>query len=242
MFRFRTLTVLGLCGLALAAGTALASVGSGLQASRGPTSFKAAGSRAIDTSCSAQTPGQLGLLARVAPGHSARELQAQGYRVYAALGQSPGQLASDRDLLVEIGSRLTGGPSTDVAALRRNAALSSAGAVLSQSLDPALRSCNYRLDDRPAAQHLVGKAEVVMVRNGLVSNTELAADSTIFLIGDNPLNQGQVIVTIAVAGATIPDPFENPSRLHSLIPIVAIVDKSSGRVLQAGFGAWYATS
>lgn len=240
MLILNKLTIVSAGGPAIAMAVVLAAVVHG--GSLGGASLKAAGSRAIDTPCSAQQPGTIGLLGQVAPGHSARELQAQGYRVYTAIAGTLGQRAGDRDNLVEIGSRLEGGQPAELSVLRLNPTLSAAGAVMAQSLDPALRSCNYRLDNKPAATRLVANAETAIVRARLTTRAEFGKDSTIFMVSDNPLDSAQVLVTVDVAGPTIPDPFEATSNLHSLVPIIAVVNRASGQVLQVGFGAWYAAN
>lgn len=237
MVIFRKLIAVNAGVLAIAMAAALATLVHGGPTSE--TSLKAAGSRAIDTPCDSQQPGGIGMLGRLAPGHSARELQAQGYRVYSAVARTPGQKPTDADRIVEIGRQVQSGQPTELAVLRLNPALSAVGPVLAQSLDPTLRSCNYKLDNRPAALRLRGKAETAMIQAGLISRAELASDSTIFLVSDNPLDSHQVLVTADVAGPTIPDPFETTSNLRSFVPIIAVINKESGTVVQVGFGAWY---
>ncbi len=173
----------------------------------------------------------------MAAGHTPAELTHEGYTVWDAASSTLGAPASSRaGGLVSLPFYDHGAP-VNLERLQKNPAVAAAEYVRAQSTDPSLQSYNYRLEDRPATQRFLIPAEAAMVAGGFVTRAQIDDGSTIFLISDDPINGGHLIVTVDVSGPLVRNR-PAPPNSHSLIAVVAFMDRTSGQVLDVGFGSW----
>jgi len=202
--------------------------------------------------CDQQDSGTLAVVGRIALGHTAAELGAAGYSITPAFVKTQDRIARDSvvtpsvnadDQFVVVYARdhhtLSG--DKDLKDLQASTALQGVGPVHAQSNDPALRSCDNRLADKPAAQELMRAATVAMVTQGFVTQAQLDASSTTFRISDDPTHSGNKFVTAILArpvqvSATSPA----PSVAQSLTPIVASIDPTTKIVSSVSYANWYA--
>jgi|SRR5579884_526546 len=106
------------------------------------------------------------------------------------------------------------------------------GMAFAQSEDPALRSCDYKLADRPADQPLIQAAKAALGSNGLATAEQMNSDGAVYLVSDDPLDANDEIVTIDVPTTST----ELPNGGHSFASehLVAVVDKSTDAVSEIG--------
>lgn len=209
------------------------------------------------TPCEEQQPGEVALLGRLAPGRSVAELRARGYRTTAAVD------GIEDDLVV-----IRGVSGAQFSALQSEPALRAVGPLLAQSSDPDLRSCDYRLSDKPKAAALAEVVGKAMVDAGLLTRAQIDAGGTIFTLSDDPTNPRQLFFTVILARpvpmpspiwvpldnqpATGPRTFlniapqEELDRLRDatqasgyLDAYVAVIDKTTGDVVGVGRAHWY---
>ncbi|PZR60593.1 MAG: hypothetical protein DLM71_10525 [Chloroflexi bacterium] len=124
-------------------------------------------------SCGQGTPSAIAEVGRLAPGHRITELQAAGYGAVQAIS----------GVLYAKGSQ-----PLDTKALAVNPALASLAALLYRTNDMSMVSCNYRLADNPTAKQIAAAATQTMLANGVLTEAELQAESTIFFVTDDPTN------------------------------------------------------
>jgi hypothetical protein len=104
--------------------------------------------------------------------------------------------------------------------------------------DPKLQSCEYLLQDRPAAQPYIAAAVAAAVRHGLAASArKLRARLGIVLIGDNPLQSGSLVVVLLVSGPKIgtTDGHAVYGRYRS---IFAVLSRASRNVTAVAAGTW----
>lgn len=250
------------CGIGVVAGTAVAGTGATTSGARVPEGRSGRFSD-IAVPCERLPPAPLAVVGRIALGHSASEMAAVGYGVALALAYSR--------LEVVTGTALAPTPSAaslslsnqvvvlyplhgrgvvrpeDVRSTTALAALSNVAQLNAQSSDPTLRSCNYRLSDSPRAQSLMQVATAAMVAQGVVTQEQLDASSTIFLISDDPLRPGYEYVSAVLARSvtvTAPNPTDpypvGAMASQNLTPIVASINAATKSVSSVGYGNWYA--
>ncbi len=255
------------CGIGAVAGTAVAGTGATTSGARGAATRVPEGrSRTfsdIAVPCERLPPAPLAVVGRIAPGHSASEMAAVGYGVAPALAYSR--------LEVVTGTALAPAPSAaslslsnqvvvlyplhgrgvvrpeDVRGTTALAALSNVAQLNAQSSDPTLRSCDHRLSDSPRAQSLMQAATAAMVAQGVVTQEQLDASSTIFLISDDLLRPGYEYVSAVLARSVIvtaPNPTDpypvGAMASQNLTPIVASINTATKSVSSVGYGNWYA--
>jgi hypothetical protein len=176
--------------------------------------------------CGQRNPARIAVIGQLAPGHSASEVR--GFGIAPAFnGLDPGTVVLYR------GSDL---PPLEASDLQSEPAIAHAALLTAQTNDLSLRSCNYRLADNPKASAVASRAVAFMVDRGLVSQSQVAAGSTIFLLTDNPLNAAQMYFAVVLASPAT----ATSSASQTLTPIVATIERGSGRVLGAGVANWYA--
>jgi hypothetical protein len=182
------------------------------------------------TPCEEQQPGVIALLGRLAPGHPVAELKAKGYGAVAAVeGAESG--------LVVI---FPGDLEPDINRLKKESALSVVGPLLAQTnSDPDLRSCDYRLSDKPKAAAFAEAASEALVDAGLLTRAQIDEGGTIFMLSDDPTNPDHLFLTVstAVGLETLPTSMLDLSGLRSAY--VAVIDKATGTILDTGKAHWY---
>lgn len=205
--------------------------------------------------CGEQTSMSMAVVGRIAHGHSAAELIRKGYGVVPALvstqqlstATNPALEASPAtDNTVVIYSH-TVGPSSSgtslldhMALLQNEPALQSVGVLHAQSSDAALRSCDYRLSDSPAAQALRQTATFAMLAHRYLTQAQLDDPLTIFLISDDPLQAGRKFVTVVLAHPMTAAEVASPPVSRNPPPVVVSVEWPTMKVLAVGYGNWYA--
>lgn len=197
--------------------------------------------------CAAHPATSIATLAIVASGHTATELHARGYSTAAALVPTLNEVVRGRDAvaaqtsdaIVLYGAGVKG--VGDVQALQTSGLLTSVAPLLGQSTNPTYRTCDYRLADNPSALALLHKAATSMVSAGLLTENELDAPSSIYMVSDNPFTPNDEYVTVLLEK---PVPMTAggqgmPPESQLVTPIVAEVNAASGVVKRVGFGNWY---
>ncbi|MGH7750191.1 MAG: hypothetical protein ACREQ5_36300, partial [Candidatus Dormibacteria bacterium] len=181
----------------------------------------------------------IGIVARMAAGHMPAELAKAGYSVWDAASTKLGAPASAvAGGLVSLPAYVNGAL-VDLQRLRHNPAIAAVGYVRAQTSDPSLRSFDYKLSDKPAAQRFLIPAEAAIVAGGFATRAQINAPASIRMISDDPIDPGQLIVTATIEGPLITLPATSTITAHSLIAVVAFIDRASARVLDVGFGSWY---
>jgi hypothetical protein len=191
-------------------------------------------------SCSAQTPGQIGLVGRIATGHQPAELTNSGFTVYSLTSEAEGRTAAQDETLIAIGRHKSDGSVVSVASLGATSGLASVAPVLSQSSDPTLRSCFYKLNDSSGALPYLHAGQNALVKRGYVTEGHLSDASTSYMISDNPLDSTEILLTMIVPGAkvTLPSTSNGPSVL-GLRSFVVRLARDRMTVIAAGYGSWY---
>lgn len=177
------------------------------------------------TPCDEQEPGTIAMIASLAPGRSIADLERSGYHAVPALrGKAVGLVV----VLPAAGARQP----ADVA---KDPAVTGAGWLRAQvTTDPSLRSCDHRLADKPAAVALAQRAIAAMEQAGLLTQAEVDADGTTYLLSDDPISPSQLIFTVLL---TKPAVGEAPSEFR---PVSTLIQKGSGRIVETGEANWYA--
>lgn len=173
-----------------------------------------------------QGASPIGFVARLSDADSGNALEAAGFRV--TTGRSIDPSAPPTAI---VGLRKADGTPVDLRDLDSVHGVLGAGAVFPQSSDPALRSCSYRLQDRPQALRLVSAAEAALASSGAASRQQMEGSSAVYLVSDNPLDPSQVIVTIDVpgTGTTLPS---GQGEAFNTVSLEALVDRPTLHVAQ----------
>jgi len=170
--------------------------------------------------------GGIALVGRLAPGHNLSELPQGSVRAIDG---------ADPDLVV-FWPGLNPFSLPDPQDPPTHPALVNVGWLRSNALDPALKSCDYRLEDNPAAAEIGRKAAAFMVQQGLLTQEQIDGPGTTFQLAEDPTNPAYLFFTVVLAkdgggpGAALS---------QQLFPYTATIDKVSGAVLSAGRAHWY---
>jgi len=177
-------------------------------------------------------------IARLNGGRTAKDIAKTGYAVrlqvarpdggaYVVVGSSSGSPLTAKSLRID-----------DLQPLVNAGIISSPKDVLSQSSDPLLASCDYTLAERPAALPYLQAAEQAGFAHGLIKPSDLP-NLGVRIISDDPYSKDDVLVTLQIG--TRPKPIGAPGTpvLMSDYDVVAVVDKSSFKVLAIADGNWY---
>jgi hypothetical protein len=104
--------------------------------------------------------------------------------------------------------------------------------------DPRLQSCEYLLQDRPAAQPYIAAAVAAAVRHGLAASArKLRARLEIILIGDNPLRSSSLVVTLLVSGPKI-GTIGGHAVYGPYRSIFAVLSRATRNVTAVAAGTW----
>lgn len=166
------------------------------------------------------------LAVKLSNAQAASALAASGLRIGASRAIAPGT-----STMTLISPRKADGTPVSLAAVQSILGVQSAGAVFPQSADPTLRSCDYKLQDKPRAQRLVSAAETALASAGVASRQQMDGDGAMYLVSDNPLDTEQVIVTIDVPGTGVALPGGQGMAFNE-VSHEAFVDCSTGQVTQ----------
>lgn len=185
------------------------------------------------------SPAVIGFVARLRPGYSVSQLTSVGLHPHplsASTRSNTSGLPSVGDSEIVV----AGSSSTDLNALQKNAAVAAAGEVLAQSADATLLSCDQHLSDKPKAVVLRDAAIDALVAEGAASRSVLTADSTSWTLSADPLDGKRVFLTAYIPGGVVSNPAASAAgqMLLQSIPLVAVLDKSTGSPIQVGFGSW----
>src|SRR5438132_2160118 len=180
------------------------------------------------------TPPPVGLLGRLRAGSTPESLISAGYKAISAID------GTEDDLFVL--APATGGVVSEanaesaLAQLRSLPAVKSVGFILAQSEDPELRSCDYRLSDKPAAVEIAQRATAWMVANAVLTQSQFDAGGTTFQLAEDPTKPEHLFFTVLLAapGGGIP----GSENAGSLTSYVATIDKATGAILSAGRAHW----
>lgn len=179
--------------------------------------------------CKEQTPAQIAVLGRLAPGRDISSLLARGFFAVPAID------GIDENLVVIAAS----GRQIDPEELRNEPALVASGPLGSHTLDPALSTCDYRLSDNEAATALMSAATSVMIERGMLTREQIDAGGTTFQVAEDPTDASRLFLTVLLA-----KPLQQPGHAGTpisdlLIPYVAVMDKASSAILGVGRAHWY---
>jgi len=146
---------------------------------------------------------------------------------YVVVGSSSGSPLTAKSLRID-----------DLQPLVSAGIISSPKDVLSQSSDPLLASCDYTLAERPVALPYLQAAEQAGFAHGLIKPSDLP-NLGVRIISDDPYSKDDVLVTLQIG--TRPKPIGAPGTpvLMSDYDVLAVVDKSSFKVLAIADGNWY---
>jgi hypothetical protein len=163
-------------------------------------------------------------IAAVRSGGSVADL---GNHVYEQLTDSAeGHLAFLQDQSVNLAD-LAGTPFSSVAN------------VMAQSADPALRSCDYLLSDRPDDAPFITAAINAAADHGLVASAAaLRGELQIVMVSDNPLRPGSLIVTMLIPGPLLAPATSSAPARYALNSIIVVMDRSGPAVTGVGSGRW----
>jgi hypothetical protein len=84
-----------------------------------------------------------------------------------------------------------------VAAAQANPALAITGWIRARSMDLSLKSCYYRLNDKPAAVEIANRATAWMVANGVLTQAQIDAGGTTFGLTDDPTNPARLFFPLS---------------------------------------------
>ena len=173
-------------------------------------------------------------VAQLSPSGSASKLRLDGFDVVAlnptAAGAPP---------VVIVNPRETDGTAVSTDALTAEPGVQAAGGVNPQSSDPKLLSCDYRLSDRPADAPLVEAAKSALAAANLSTPADMKGAGAIYMVGDDPLDAADNVVTIDTSGpGSRPGP--GVPIVHQEIPHIAVVDRTDFKVSEIGVlpGNW----
>ena len=113
------------------------------------------------------------------------------------------------------------------------------GAVHSLATQPSLRSCNFLLADRPAATAFLASAENALTAADYAKPAELRSPLEAFISND-PLNRGDVIVTVNVSGPVEQGIAGIPSGVvvRSTLSYAVLERISDHAALEVGIAPW----
>jgi len=174
-------------------------------------------------------------VAQLSPDGSVSQLQSDGFNVVLL-----NTVTADALSIVMVNPRKTDGTPVSTAALEAEPGVQAAGGVNPQSSDPKLLSCDYRLSDQPADAPLVGAAQSALADANLATPAEMNGEAAIYMVGDDPLDAANNIITIDTTGPGYrPDAVGAPI-VHSNIPHIAVVDRATLQVTNVGLlpGTW----
>jgi len=182
------------------------------------------------TPCEQQQPGVVALLGRLATGHSVADLTSQG------LGATRAIEGGEADLVVIY----PGSVDPDLNRLRKDASLRVVAPLLAQTTtEQELRSCDYRLADKPAAAAMAAAASKAMVEASLLTQAQIDDGGTMFLLSDDPTNPNHLFLTISTAIGFDKLPTSAVSLSGARTAYVAVVDRTTRAIVQTGKAHWY---
>ncbi|HEV3310150.1 MAG TPA: hypothetical protein VG815_06505, partial [Chloroflexota bacterium] len=173
-------------------------------------------------------------VAQLSPGGLISQLQSDGFNVVALNAVGAGTPS-----IVMVNPHKTDGTSVTAQALESEPGVQAVGAVNPQSSNPSLLSCDYRLSDRPADAPLVGAAQAALMGANLATTTQMNGEAAIYMVGDDPLDAADNIVTIDTPGPGYRPGLGAPI-VHTEIPHIAVVDRKTLDVSEVGVlpGSW----
>jgi len=175
--------------------------------------------------CDETEPDPIAFLGRLAAGFTVTDLTTQGYSsATTAIDGFDGTLV------------VLGDDPQTAAAAEANPALAVTGWMRARSMDVSLRSCYYRLDDKPAAVEIANRATVWMVANGVLTQAQINAGGTTFGLTDDPTNPTHLFFSVILASPGGGPP--GSETASSLTRYAAVIDRASGEVLGAGRAHW----
>jgi hypothetical protein len=179
-------------------------------------------------SCEQQTPGRVAVLGRIVGGSGSGGAAIAGYVAKAAIKGS-----SDQALVV---LARADGTSIDDPTDLTLPGIADIGDLLTQSQDPALRSCHLRLGDRPLAAAFAARGVDALVAGGIVSKADANGDGAVYLLADDPTDPSRLIFTLVISQPNRPlDPGAQQRY-------AAEIDRATGEVLAVGAAGWQAAS
>ena len=105
--------------------------------------------------------------------------------------------------------------------------------------DRTLQSCEYMLQDRPAAQPYVTAAiDAAAARHIAPSAPALRRRVNVVLIGDNPLQSGTIVVLLLVEGAPSKSGPNGQVVYGPDSSIFVVLNRTTKRILGAAAGTW----
>lgn len=195
---------------------------------------------AAPQSCVAQQSSAVGLVVRLRPGYDIGALAMPGASVSR---MEPTRKVPPPSLRGAVVLAATDGATRSALATRLggDAAVDSVGVLLAQSANSAYRSCDYKLEDNPAAQALASVGIDAMVLSGYLSDAD-ARDPAAILLSDDPTRSDSVVLTVAIRDAVSQarsDAVGSPSNVFGLRGIVAVIDVKTREVTDIGAAPWY---
>lgn len=175
-------------------------------------------------SCLDHASGAIAIVGRIKVGRQLSELAKYGQVAEEFVGGDPAEF-----VVFPSG----GLDQSVVSELEQDPAVQQVGLLRGQSEDPALRSCHRQLADAPAAVALMKRGIAAVVENHLVSQAQLNAAATSYMLTDDPLNSNNVFLAVVLAKPNM------ASVYASLSPIVAVVDRTTLAVNWVGPANWY---
>ena len=128
-------------------------------------------------------------------------------------------------------------PLSDLPDLPTHPALWNEGWLYPYTVDPSLRSCDYRLEDNAAAAEIGRRATAFMVQTGLLTQGQIDGPGSTFQLAEDPTNPAHLFFTVILAKSTGGEP--GTALSDQLFPYAATIDRVSGAVLSAGRAHWY---
>ena len=177
-------------------------------------------------SCDEKEPIPLHMVGRLASGYTLANLTSAGFEAVKAI-----EGAEDNLVLIK-------GDGREFEALKAVPILENTGWIRDRAMDLSLRSCDYRLEDKPAAAAIRAKATGWMVEHGVLTQQQIDADGTTFGLQDDPTDPAHLFFTVLLAKPTGGGP-GGPPVSELLTPYTATIDRVTGEVLSAGRAHWY---
>ena len=175
-------------------------------------------------------------VAQLSPDGSVPKLQSDGFDVVPLSPTTAGAQS-----IVMVNPRKADGTSVSTEALMAEPGVQAAGGVNAQSSDPKLLSCDYRLSDRPADAPLVAAAISALASANLATAADMnSGEDAIYMVGDDPLDAADNVVTIDTSGPGY-RPGPGAPIVHGWIPHIAVVDRTTLKVSEVGVlpgGSW----
>src|SRR5579872_6179717 len=130
-------------------------------------------------------------IAQLSSEGSATALLSDGFQVVSLT-----PTASESPAIVMVNPRKTDGTAVTTQALEAEPGVDSAGSINPQSSNPDLLSCDYTLSDQPADAPLVQAAKTALASSGLATTAAMNGEAAIYMVGDDPLNAADNVLTI----------------------------------------------